>query len=139
MSEKNTQELSRTASSIYCKHFEAYKSNVCHLLHNLGDIEFIRTILIDDTITQFVKHGYGAWALYLLAMLDYISKENNVPTCTKYEYLRNQKLPELLIPLSIRIFKEMFNDDTVFQEEYKNAIPEFLKYNIMEGDIRNVN
>ena len=33
----------------------------------------------------------------------------------------------------------MFNDDTVFQEEYKNAIPEFLKYNIMEGDIRNVN
>ena len=139
MSEKNTQELSRTASSIYCEHFEAYKSNVCHLLHNLGDIEFIRTILIDDTITQFVKHGYGAWALYLLAMLDYISKENDIPTCTKYEYLRSQKLPKLLIPLSIRIFKEMFNDDTVFQEEYKNAIPEFLKYNIMEGYIRNVN
>lgn len=140
MSQKqDTNELSKEAKILYCEDFEAYKSNVCHRLHNLGDIEFIRTILTDDTITQFARHGYGAWALYLLAMLDHISKENDVPLCTKYEYLRSQKLPELIIPTGIKIDIEIFHNNSLFERAYKNAIPEFLKYNIMEGDIRNVN
>lgn len=135
----HTNQLSRTAASIYCRHFEAYKSNVCHFLHHLGDIGFIRTILADDTITQFARNNYGAWALYLLAMLDYISKENGVPVCTKYEYLRGQKLERLHIPDGIRINLELFGNQELFERTYKNAIPEFLKYNIMEGDVRNVN
>lgn len=130
--------LSSTAKSIFCIDFENYKSNVCHLLHNLGDIKFLITVLEDDTISQLAKNRLTGYALYLVAMVDYISKKNNVPICTKYNWLRELKLPELAIPVSIRLCMEMFDDDEIFQEAYKNAIPEFLKYNIMEGDIRNV-
>lgn len=131
-------ELSRTAQSLYAADFEIYKSNICHMLHNRTDLDFIRIILEDNTIKQFAENGLIGYALYLLAMLDYISKENDIPLCTSYENLRKLKLPELVIPASIRLGMRMFDDDTVFQEAYKNAIPEFLKYNFMEGDVRNV-
>ena len=134
-----TYNFSKTASSVYTKDFECYKSNICHLLHQLGDIEFIKTILIDDTITQFADNNLIAQALYLLAMLDYISKENNVPICTKYNQLRQMKMKRLIIPVSINLGMKLFKNDEIFQQEYKKAIPEFLKYNIMESDVRNVN
>lgn len=118
-------QLSRTAASIYCGHFEAYKSNVCRLLHHLGDIGFIRAILADDTITQFARNNYGAWALYLLAMLDYISRENGVPVCTKYEYLRGQKLERLHIPDRIRINLELFGNQELFERTYKTPYRNF--------------
>lgn len=130
--------LSHTAASIYTSDFENYKSNVCHLLHNLGDIDFIRTILEDDTIGQLARNKLTGYALYLVAMLDYVSKENDVEICTNYNWLRQLKLPELLIPVSIKLGMKMFGNDEVFKEAYKDAIPEFLKYNIMEGDVRNV-
>lgn len=132
------ENLTATAKTIYCDHFDAYRSNVCHLLHNLGDIEFIRTLIIEDTINQLVKANHGAWALYLLAMLDYVNKENGVPLCTRYDYLREEKLEKLYIPSGIRIGLELFKNQKVFDEAYENAIPEFLKHNFLEGDVRNV-
>lgn len=131
-------ELTNTAKTLYHSNFEAYKSNVCHLLKDLGDIEFIRRVLLDDAVNQLVKNKHGAWALYLLAMLDYISKENDIPLCTRYDYLRNEKLEHLAIPTGIRIGMNIFHNNKLFEEAYKNAIPEFLKYNILEGDVRNV-
>lgn len=132
------QDFSKTAKALYCSSFEAYKSNVCHLLHNLGDIEFIKTILIDGTIPQFAEHEYIAETLYLLAMLDYVSKENDIPICTDYNSLRCLKLTHPALPSSARIAR-MFNNQKLLDSLYENAIPEFLKYNIVEGDVRNVN
>lgn len=130
--------LSRTASSIFAEDFEIYKSNVCHMLRGRGDLNFIQTILEDNTIGQLAANRLTGYALYLLAMTDYISKENDIPICTAYDNLRKLKLPELAIPVSIRLGIKMFGNDDMFQEVYKQAIPEFLKYNILEGDIRNV-
>lgn len=132
------KELSKTADLLYNKHFEAYKSNVCHFLKSSGDFEFIKIILTDDTIAQLSENGHMAEALYLLAMLDYVSKENDIPICTKYNTLRHTKLKELAVPEGIRISLNIFHDRTAFDNAYKKAIPEFLKYNIMEGDVRNV-
>lgn len=132
------ENLTGTAKSIYCDHFDAYRSNVCHLLHNLGDLEFIRVIITEDTINQLIKEKHAAWALYLLAMLDYVSKENDIPLCTRYDYLREEKLEKLYIPGSIRIPLELFHHQELLEEAYKNAIPEFLKHNFLEGDVRNV-
>lgn len=130
--------LSNVAKSIYTQDFENYKSNVCHLLHNLGDIDFIQTILEDNTIGQLARNKLTGYALYLVAMLDYVSKENDIPICTNYNWLRKLKLPELAIPVSIRLGMKMFGNDDILKEAYENAIPEFLKYNILEGDVRNV-
>lgn len=123
---------------IYSKNFECYKSNVCHLLKDLGDLKFIERILIDDPISQFVKSKHAGWALYLLATLDYVSKENDIPLCARYDKLRKTRLKELAVPVGIAISTELLNNRFVLEKAYKNAIPEFLKYNILEGDIRNV-
>lgn len=123
---------------IYSDDFECYKSNVCHLLKDLGDLQFIERVLIDDPISEFVKIGYAGWALYLLAMLDYVSKENDIPLCTRYDSLRKTKLKKLAIPAGIKISMELFNNKIAYEKACENAIPEFLKYNILEGDIRNV-
>lgn len=131
-------KLTKSAKRIFCKDFENYKSNVCHLLHDHGDIEFLQIILEDDTISQLAKNKLTGYALYLVAMVDYISKENSIPLCTKYDWLRKLKLPELAIPVSIRLGMKIFKSDEILKEAYKDAIPEFLKYNILEGDIRNV-
>jgi len=77
-------------------------------------------------------------ALYLLAMLDYVSLENGIDWCTKYEPLRHIKLEDLAIPKGIRISLEVFHNQEIFDKAYKKAIPEFLRHNIMEGDVRNV-
>lgn len=130
--------LTPTAKSIFYEDFENYKSNVCHLLHNLGDINFLQTILEDDTISQLAKNKLTGYALYLVAMVDYISKENDVPLCTKYDWLRKLRLPELAIPVSIKLGMKLFQSDEILKDAYKNAIPEFLKYNILEGDVRNI-
>lgn len=130
--------LTGTAKRLYHPDFECFKSNVCHLLKYLGDLDFIERILLDDTIGQFVKCQHGAWALYMLAMLDHISKENDIPLCTRYDHLRNEKLDHLAIPASIQIGIDLLGNEIILEKAYEQAIPEFLKYNILEGDIRNV-
>ncbi|MBQ6381053.1 MAG: helix-turn-helix domain-containing protein, partial [Clostridia bacterium] len=58
---------------------DLFKSNVCHRLKELGDINFlIDTIESEDIITYYQRSWYPE-CLYLLAMVDYISRENDVP------------------------------------------------------------
>ena len=72
--------------------FDLFKSNVCHRLKELGDIDFlIDTIKSDDITTYFNKSWYPE-SLYLLAMVDYISRINNVPLCDSYNEIRKAKL-----------------------------------------------
>lgn len=130
--------LTGTATRIYNKNFDIFRSNVCHLLHNRGDIEFINIIMSEGLVTQFLAHGDIAWGLYMLAMLDYVSRENDIPICKEYEPFRSIQLEELYIPFGIYLSKKLLGDSKIFDEAYKIAIPEFLRHNIMEGDVRNV-
>ena len=130
--------LSPIARQLLQIDFECYKSNCCHFLKWRGDLKFIELILLDDTISSISKNGFGGYALYLLAMLDYVSKENDIPLYTGYDWLRKQKLPKLLIPVSISLGMDLFGNDKILKKAMNTAIPEFLKYNILEGDIRNV-
>lgn len=103
-----------------------------------GDLKFIELILLDDTIGSMNKNGFGGYALYLLAVLDYVSKENDIPLYTGYDWLRKQKLPKLIIPTSIYAIMYLEKLSSIPEDIMAQAIPEFLKYNILEGDIRNV-
>ena len=69
-------------------------------------------------------------------MVDYLSKINGIPLYSKYDYMRKYKLKDRIYPLSITISAKIDNKS---EEEYiADAIPEFLKYNIVEGDIFNI-
>jgi transcriptional regulator with XRE-family HTH domain len=118
--------------------FEEYKSNVCHALKESGDLNFIKHTLLSDEITRYWERAWYPEAFYLLAMLDYISKLNNIPLCKKYDEIRSQKLNEMVLPRDILLVKELSGKLDQSRSCLKEAIPEFLKYNIVESEIRDV-
>ena len=119
--------------------FELFKSNVCHRLKELGDINFlIDTIESEDIITYYQRSWYPE-CLYLLAMVDYISRENDVPLCEEYNEYRKQKLTDIIYPASVLTAAAVSKSEEIKENALKNAIPEFMRFNIVESEVRNVN
>lgn len=118
--------------------FEIYKSNICHLVKDKGDIDFIIDILKENQIRTYWERKWYRESFYLLAMVDYLSRENGLPLCNDYEDIRNCTLPEPLYPRDVILAAKL--DASLDQKEQclKEAIPEFLRFNIIESEIRNV-
>ena len=118
--------------------FEIYKSNICHLVKDKGDIDFIIDILKENQIRTYWERQWYRESFYLLAMVDYLSRENGLPLCNDYEDIRNCTLPEPLYPWDVVLAAKL--DDSLDRKEQclKEAIPEFLRFNIIESEIRNV-
>ncbi len=74
----------------------------------------------------------------MLAMVDYVSRVNDVMLCSDYDDLREYRLSETLFPASIIAFSSATKSDEVKKEALANAIPEFLRFNIVESEVRNV-
>lgn len=106
--------------------FELFKSNVCHRLKEQGDIDFLIETLKEDMIRQYYDKKWYPESFYLLAMVDYISRENNVPICNDYDDLRQQKMQKMIYPVGILITASVLSDDSVKEDAVKHAIPEFL-------------
>ena len=118
--------------------FETFKSNICHYVKDSGDLDFIAEILESDEIRKlFNKHWYPE-ALYLLAMVDYLSRINDIPLCTKYNYLRSAKLERHIYPVGVLLYSEVLHSDEPLRSAEKAAIPEFRRFNIIESEVRNV-
>lgn len=118
--------------------FDIFKSNVCHQVKDLGDIPFIIQLLQSNQIRELYEKKWSPEALYLLAMLDYIPRENNVPICKNYNDLRSCRLQKMIFPSSVAILCKEMNSDIPKKEIIRMAIPEFLRFNIVESDVRNV-
>lgn len=113
--------------------FELYKSNICHAVKQQGELDFIEKTLINNDIEKYWNNNNYAYAFYTLAMLDYLSKQNNIPLYSKYDYIRHKKLKEPIYPLSALLIKKMNASPVILDKYEKNAIPEFAQYNIIEG------
>lgn len=118
--------------------FELFKSNVCHKLKTLGDLAFIIDTLEKDDIRVYYNRQWYPETFYLLAMLDYISRINNVPLCNKYNDLRKKTLSKTIYPSSILAASEVAQSNKPKEEAMAVAIPEFIRFNIVESEIRNV-
>ena len=118
--------------------FELFKSNTCHRLKELGDIPFMIDLLEKDEIRKAYQKGWYRESLYLLALLDYVSRENHVPLCTQYEYLRKLKLQNTLFPAGVIAMSKVTNNPQIKERSIKEAIPEFMRFNIVESEARNV-
>ena len=118
--------------------FELFKSNTCHMVKDMGDIPFIIQLLKTNQIRNLYEKKWYPEALYLLAMLDYLSRENNVPICKNYNDIRTTKLQRPVYPSSVVILCKTLNSDAPKEECYRLAIPEFLRFNIVESEVRNV-
>jgi plasmid maintenance system antidote protein VapI len=118
--------------------FELFKSNVCHRLKQLGDIDFIIHTLEADDIRKYYNRKWYPECFYLLAMLDYISRINDVPICEEYNDLRRQKLSEKIYPSSVIALSLASDSNKAKTAAERKSIPEFLKFNIIESEVRNV-
>lgn len=118
--------------------FERFKSHTCHRVKELGDIEFLIELLEEDTIRKYYEKKWYPESLYLLAMLDYISRENDIPICTQYDDMRSLKLKHTLFPASVLAVTEVSGNDEWMQRSIRESIPEFMRFNIVESEVRNV-
>ena len=118
--------------------FEIFKSNVCHLVKDMGDINFIVDTLENDRIRKLYQKKWYPESLYLLAMVDYLSRENDLPICTNYSDIRAARLKETLYPAGILTMCAVFHSDEPKIESFNEAIPEFRRFNIVESEVRNV-
>ena len=118
--------------------FENFKSETCHKLKRMGANAFIIDLLKSNKIREYYSDQWYAEAFYLLAMLDYLCRENDVPVCTEYDDIRRHKLSEPLFPIGVVVLAEATHENKYYTEAITNSIPEFLKYNIVESEIRNV-
>ena len=118
--------------------FEIYKSNICHLVKDKGEIDFIIDTLKENQIRTYWERQWYRESFYLLAMVDYLSRENGLPLCNDYEDIRNCKLSEPLYPWDVVLAAKLDGSLDMKEQCLKEAIPEFLRFNIIESAIRNV-
>jgi DNA-binding Xre family transcriptional regulator len=122
----------------YRQSFETYKSNICHMVKDMGDMDFIIDTLESDKIRKLYQKRWYPESLYLLAMVDYLSRENDLPVCNEYNDIRSARLRETIYPSSIIAMSAFSHSDQPKQNSYTQAIPEFIRFNIVESEVRNV-
>ncbi|MCL2424805.1 MAG: helix-turn-helix transcriptional regulator [Oscillospiraceae bacterium] len=122
----------------YRQSFETYKSNVCHMVKDMGDIGFIIQTLESNKIRTLYNKRWYPECLYLLAMVDYLCRENDLPTCNDYNDIRSTKLHEPIFPLSVIAACAFSRSNQVKENSLKQAIPEFIRFNLVESEVRNV-
>jgi len=122
----------------YRADFEIFKSNVCHKVKELGDFDFLIDTVKSDNIRFYFNKQWYPESLYLLAMVDYLSRENDLPLCAEYNDLRTAKLRNVLYPAGIHMMCSALKSDEPKNTSIKAAIPEFMRFNIVENEVRNV-
>ncbi len=117
---------------------EVFKSNICHRVKDIGEIDFIISELQADHIGKYWSRKWYFEAFYLLAMVDYLSRRNDIPICDKYDTIRTKSLKSPLYPRDVRMAERLHVDLDVRERCKREAIPEFLRFNIIESEIENV-
>lgn len=120
------------------KDFELFKSEVCHEVKRISDYDFITNTLKSRIIFKYYKRNQYREAFYLLAMLDYLSRINHLPLCKEYDKLRTQKLSKIIYPRSLMLRYKISQSKSVLEEARAKSIPEFIRFNIVENEIRHV-
>ena len=101
--------------------FELFKSNICHMVKDMGDIPFIIQLLESNQIRKLYEKKWYLEALYLLAMLDYLSRENDIPVCKNYNDIRAAKLHRPVYPSSVVILCKTLKSNAPKEKCYQMA------------------
>jgi len=118
--------------------FETFKGNAQHLLKRLGDLDFIIQVLEENTVRKYWALKWYPEAFYLLAMLDYLCRVNDLKLCGDYNDMRGARLAEMAYPKDIRLSAKLSPGMDMQAILDRAAIPEFEQFNIYEVDIRDV-
>lgn len=117
--------------------FRYFRNNLLHDLKKIGPEAFINKIIQTKEIDFYYKNEGKAYAYYLLALIDYLCRFNNLPIYEKrYNKIRKEKLDKpFFVGSDILKFDSIEDAEREF---HITTIPEFRKFNIIEGDVNNV-
>lgn len=118
--------------------FEVFKSNVCHLVKDEGELNFIKETLCSKQVDDLYNKQWYAECLYLVAMVDYLCRKNNIPLYGGFNKLRSCKLDTIIYPSSVVMLYSLSKDNAILEKYYNEAIPEFKRFNIVENEVENV-
>lgn len=120
--------------------YDQFRSDVAHVLKHVGDLEFLKMIQYHDWIKCCLIEKKYIYALYMLCLYDFLKNKMGQPLEKKYEKLRSLKLKEPLFPADSYALEAISPLHAAKLKEYQieHAYPEFLKHNIVEGDLYNV-
>lgn len=122
----------------YRPDFSLFKSHVCHDVRREGNLDFIIKTLDSNSIHLYWERGWFAEAFYLLAMVDYLSRISDIPPCSDFDEIRGYKLARPLYPRGA-VLTDLISPQLSKKEVcLKDTIPEFMRFNIVEGDVHNV-
>lgn len=121
--------LEKVGDTLHRIPFAAFRSNLCRRIKEEGDLRFIIEALQQDEVGRYWKLKWYPEAFYTLAMVDYLSRLHDIPLCTNYMDIRNSSLKEPIFPCDF---------DHQRQASEEEAIPEFMRFNIVERNIRNI-
>lgn len=104
--------------------FQIFRNNLHHDIKR-NELQTVMDIIKCDDVEYYRKHRDYIKMFYLVATVDYISKKYSIPLCDKYNEIRKMKLEE---PFFV-------GDATLIGKKKEAGIEEFVKYNIIEGDL----
>ena len=120
----------------YNSDFDLFKSDTLQRLKATDEIMFVNKTIESKTIDDYFFSKKYAESLYLLSLIDYLSKKNNIHLCKEYDRIREYKCEKIYVSKSIYLLLAMKQINVT--DIFKNAIKEFLKHNIIESEIDKV-
>lgn len=58
--------------------FEVFKSNVCHYVKSVGELNFIKEVLCSQKVQELFDKEWYPESLYLVAIVDCLSRKNDI-------------------------------------------------------------
>lgn len=118
--------------------YDVLRSDICHALKEQGDVAFLQALFSSDEIEQLYKRRLYFHCYYLLGLADYLCRIHDLPLAKEYEEIRTKKLRDPVVPIGLKILKEIDPKNPKISAAESKAIPEFARFNIYEGDVRDV-
>ncbi len=120
----------------FYRDYDLFRSDACHKLKQLGDLAFIEAITKSNIIEDALFQGMCKESLYLLSMIEYLCRVHGIAVPNKYGKIAKLRLKKTAYPGGI-IMLALTSRPNAKEEAAEVAIPEFLRHNIVEDDIRN--
>lgn len=121
--------------------FDLFRSEVCHMLREWGDVEFSEIVLVNNMIEHLWNKGWLAKSFYFLSILDYLADKYKIPYLEAYDNIRSKKLSEPLFPLDVILLDKLngVQKQKALDECSKSEVGRyFVSHNIIERDINDV-
>ena len=107
--------------------FYQFRSDLHHRIKK-DELKTMLYIIENNLVAYYWENDNPLFSLYALALLDYLSEKNEIPYVKEYDNYRKKKLEKPFWVKDVAFLNDM-------EEEKKNALYPFTRYNIFEGDL----